>query len=72
MKRKTVKSSNIKSIGYDIETKVLELEFNNNAVYCYLNVDLRTIVKFIFTESLGKYFIANIKNKFKCVKGELK
>ena len=72
MKRKTVKSTNIKAVGYDIENKILELEFNGNGIYCYFNVDLKTVVEFIFAESLGKYFAQNIKPKFKCVKGELK
>jgi len=38
MKRKTVKSSNIKSVGYDIRNKILEIEFNNGAVYHYKDV----------------------------------
>jgi len=54
MKRKTVKSSNIKSVGYSIENKVLELEFNNKAVYYYIDVDLKTIVEFVFAESSFK------------------
>jgi len=69
MKRKTVKSSNIQSIGYSIENKILELEFKGNAVYCYSDVDLKTVVEFIFAESLGKYFAQSIKPKFKCIKG---
>ena len=72
MKRKTVKSSNIKSVGYDIDNSVLELEFNTGAVYCYMNVDLKTVVEFIFADSVGKYFAANIKNRFKFEKGELR
>ena len=73
MKRKTIKSSNIKSVGYSINDKVLELEFETKetgCVYHYLGVDLKTVVEFIFAESVGKYFHSNIKNKFKCEKGE--
>ena len=70
MKRKTVKSSNIKSVGYNMEKKILELEFNSNAIYHYKDVDTRTVVGFIFAESLGKYFSSNIKGKFEYVKGE--
>ena len=40
MERKNVVSSNIKSIGYDESAMVLEVEFNNGAVYQYYNVPL--------------------------------
>jgi hypothetical protein len=70
MKRKTVKSSNIKSVGYDIKNKILELEFNNEVVYYYKDVGAVTTLEFIFAESLGKYFAQNIKSKYKYMKGE--
>ena len=70
MKRKTVKSSNIKSIGYSIEAQVLEVEFNGGAVYYYLNVDTKAVVELIFADSIGKSFAQKIKNNFKFVKGE--
>lgn len=72
MKRKTISSSNIKSIGYDIGKKVLEVEFHSKAVYHYLDVGLISIVELMFADSVGKYFAASIKNNFKFVKGELK
>ena len=70
MKRKTVKSSNIKSVGYDIRNKILEIEFNNGAVYHYKDVGVITTLEFIFAESLGQHFAKNIKGKYTYVKGE--
>jgi hypothetical protein len=70
MQRKTIVSSNIKSVGYNIEKQVLEVEFNGGAVYYYLEVVPIDVVKLVFAESVGSYFAANIKNKYKCVPGE--
>ena len=70
MKRKTVKSSNIISIGYNVDTFVLEVEFNGGAVYHYLDVDTKSVVELIFADSIGKYFAQKIKANFKFVKGE--
>lgn len=69
MKRKTVKSSNIRSVGYSVKDKILELEFNSGAVYHYKDVGLIPVVEFIFADSLGKYFAQKIKGKFDYVKG---
>ena len=38
MNRKPVRSSNISSIGYDSESKTLEIEFHSGGVYQYFNV----------------------------------
>jgi dephospho-CoA kinase len=72
MKRINVKSSNIKSVGYDEVNKVLEIEFNNSGVYHYEDVDPATTEEFLNASSLGKTFNRAIKNSFKCNKGEFK
>lgn len=54
MIRKKVESGNIKSIGYDQDKKILEIEFNKGAIYQYFNVD-----KLIF-DSLNNYNSVNI------------
>ncbi|MBA7540511.1 hypothetical protein ES705_32810 [subsurface metagenome] len=38
MKRKQVESSNLASVGYDADKKILEIEFNHGGVYQYFNV----------------------------------
>ena len=69
MKRKIVSSSNIRSIGYNIEKHILEVEFGSGAVYHYKEVSTLEVVQFIFADSLGTYFANNIK-RYPCVKGE--
>ena len=70
MKRRTVKSSNIRSIGYNIVSQVLEVEFNGGGIYHYLEVDTKSVVELIFADSIGKVFAQKIKNNFKFIKGE--
>jgi hypothetical protein len=38
MQREPVGSSNLKSVGYDAGTKVLEIEFRSGDIYQYYNV----------------------------------
>jgi len=70
MKRKTIKSSNIKSIGYDMTAQVLEVEFLNGIVYNYKEVGSFRVLNLIFADSVGSYFAKNIKNTYQCTKGE--
>lgn len=70
MKRKSVKSSNIVSIGYMIEPQILEVEFNSGAVYYYKDVGPIEVLELIFADSVGSYFARNIKSKHQFVKGE--
>jgi dephospho-CoA kinase len=70
MNRKKVKSSNIKSIGYNSNKCILEVEFNTGAVYYYKDVELGVFKEFIDSSSLGKSFAKLIKGKYKFIKGE--
>ena len=40
MDRQSVRSSNISSIGYDENNRILEIEFRHGGIYQYLNVPL--------------------------------
>jgi hypothetical protein len=64
MKRINVESSSIKSIGYDIITQLLEIEFTRGAIYQYQNVSSLEVVKMLFAESIGSYFAKYIKNNY--------
>lgn len=70
MKRQKVKSTNIKSIGYDEKYEVLEVEFNTGAIYAYHEVSIKTYDGFLKSKSIGTYFNMMIKGKFKFMKGE--
>ena len=64
MERKQVKSSNILSVGYDPEKKILEIEFSTGRVYQYSNVPQWEYDTFIKAESIGKYFYRSIKGHY--------
>ena len=64
MKRQPVSSSNILSVGYDPETKILEVEFRGGAVWQYSDVEENVYEEFISSSSVGKYFSANIRGSY--------
>ena len=70
MKRQSVESSNLKSVGYDEFLLVLEIEFKSGAVYRYYGVPSEVHDELINAESVGKYFNANVKSKYNFLKVE--
>jgi hypothetical protein len=68
MDRAQVASSNIQSIGYDTEAQILEIEFNNGGTYQYSGVPEYEHEGIMNANSHGKYFHANIKNRYPFVK----
>lgn len=68
MKRQNVKSSNIKSIGYDSAAKVLEVEFTNGAVWQYEDVPAKVYNDLMTADSVGGYFARNIKPTYKATR----
>ncbi len=61
MKRMSVISSNLKSIGYDELNQVLEIEFQDNSVYQYSRVPLTIYKKLMSSESKGSYFAKEVR-----------
>ncbi len=61
MERIPVQSSNIASIGYDLETSTLEIEFLNGSVYQYYNVPESVYDGLINSASKGSYLSQFIK-----------
>lgn len=64
MQRQYVVSSNLKSIGYDPESKILEIEFQNGSVYQYYGVPRSLYEGLMGASSHGKYFHQYIKDNF--------
>ncbi|HEY5536456.1 MAG TPA: KTSC domain-containing protein [Ignavibacteria bacterium] len=65
MNRISVVSSMIHSIGYEVETSTLEIEFvSDSSVYQYYNFPEYLYNDFMSSDSKGKYFHANIKGKY--------
>jgi hypothetical protein len=59
--RDPVRSSNIRSIGY--QDKTLEIEFKNG-IYQYLDVPETTYQEMMMAQSHGRYFHANVRNRY--------
>lgn len=68
MERTPVSSSNISSIGYDVDSQILEIEFHGGSVYSYSGVPLSEYEGIMNADSKGKYFHANIKNCYSFMK----
>lgn len=66
MKRETIDSSNINSIGYNKESKTLEVQFKNEKVYQYKSISAETHEDLMGCHSKGRYLFDNIKGKYDC------
>ncbi len=64
MKRIFVSSSDIASVGYDMITQTLEVEFHSGGIYQYHNVPKKVYDELTNAASHGKYFAYNIKNSY--------
>lgn len=62
MKRIAVKSDDLKSVGYDLNSSVLEVEFHDKRVYQYSRVPLTEYQNLMSAFSKGSYFARYIKN----------
>ena len=65
IKREPVESSVLASAGYDLQRRMLEIEFHSGAIYRYLNVTEDIFRRLLAAESKGQFFGANIRNKFR-------
>lgn len=64
MKRIKIVSSNLLSIGYDPEKRILEIAFTSGAVYQYFNVPRILHIGLMNAESKGSYFASMIKPRY--------
>jgi hypothetical protein len=80
MIRQPVKSSNVMSVGYDADSRILEVEFGDyrspgpgymfNRVYHYLEVPPETHAEFMAFWSPGRYVNNHLKFSF-CYLGKV-
>ena len=69
MERTPVTSTMIRAVGYDAETKSLEIEFNKGgAIWLYSEVPAEEHDALMKADSLGKYFLSRIKDKYPATK----
>lgn len=66
--REPVKSSSIKSVGYDDTDNTLHVEFHNGKVYKYHNVSEDHHKMLMDAKSVGSHFTMFIKNNFRYTK----
>ncbi len=64
MQRQFVTSSNVRSVGYDAEALVLEVEFHNGGVYAYSGVPPSVYHGLISASSVGGYLAQHIKDHY--------
>lgn len=64
MNRNQVASSNVRSIGYDITSQTLEVEFHNGWVYQYYGVPEFLHQEIMSASSKGQFLNQYIKNAF--------
>ena len=65
MHRLPVESSDLVSIGYDPKERVLEIEFKENRIYQYFDVEPDVYERFTRTDSYGEYFYAHINKHYR-------
>ncbi len=65
MIRQPVESSSLRTVGYDKEAKVLEIEFAKGRVYRYFDVPESVYLGLISADSKGTYFQKNIRGRFR-------
>ncbi len=64
MERKSIESSMIRSIGFDPDSSILEIEFNSGAVWQYFDFPESEWYEFEGSESQGKFFNREIKDQY--------
>jgi hypothetical protein len=65
MERQPVTSSLIRSVGYDLASSILEVEFaDSGRVYEYFDVPLSVYEELISAESIGSYFNEYVKDLY--------
>jgi len=68
MNRQPLDSSNIKSVGFDSNANIMEVEFKSGDVYRYDNVSGETHQRLLNHPSPGAFLHASVKNRFPSTK----
>jgi hypothetical protein len=70
MLRQAVASSDLKSVGYDQEKQVLEIEFHSGGIYQYSNVPVFVYRSLMKASSPEHYYNTQIKKAYSAEKIE--
>jgi KTSC domain len=64
VRRQPVSSSSIHSVGYDPESRILEIEFHSDGVYQYEDVGQDIYNALLAAPSKGQYFAERIRDHY--------
>ncbi len=64
LKRVPVESEAVRSVGYDAGSRVLQVEFDNGAIYHYLDVPDSEYQALLRAESIGRFVSYRIKANY--------
>ncbi|MDD2627442.1 MAG: KTSC domain-containing protein [Clostridia bacterium] len=68
MKRISISSDFILSIGYDKSNNLLEIEFIDETIYQYLCISEKLYTSLLNSRSKKKFYEKKIKEKYMCLK----
>ncbi len=63
MKRTAIQSTNVRSVGYDPDKTILEIEFSSG-IYRFFDVPQSIYDAFMASSSKGSFFALSIKGRF--------
>jgi hypothetical protein len=64
MDRIQVSSGNIRSVGYDVDRRILEVEFHSGSIYQYSTVPENEYEGLLNASSKGSYLNTHIKDRY--------
>jgi hypothetical protein len=64
MERKRLNASNIRSVGYDSRSRVLEIEFSSGGIFQYSGVSDEVYRRLMNAPSPGSFFRDEIEESF--------
>lgn len=65
MKREAVESTTIAEVGYDADTKTLEVLFVNGGLYQYFDVPGAVFEELRRAGSIGQFFNVNVRGTYR-------
>ena len=65
-----VASSMLKAVGYDPGTQELTVQFHEGGTYAYQGVTQGVYDVLMGAQSVGHFFLGNVKNQYLCSKEE--
>ncbi len=67
MERVSVVSTNVRSVGYDKSSSILEIEFKSGSIYQYFAVPEKEYQGLMNAVSKGRYLNQNIKDSYRYI-----